>query len=120
MLKFPASQVFDKPKQPQLLLGRRPIIQTAETLLLQQPQNMIQPKTRPKISIQECSIVPESSRLYDKVIPVPDYMIPETVSRDDSISRTIKRKTMQDTRREIPAYADPIYRTPPKPTETPF
>ena len=42
------------------------------------------------------------------------------MSGDDSISRTINRKTMQGTRREIPTYADPIYRLPPKPTETPF
>ena len=27
---------------------------------------------------------------------------------------------MQDVRREIPAYADPIYRPPPKPTEMPL
>ena len=27
---------------------------------------------------------------------------------------------MLDTRREIPAYADPMYRPPPKPTKTPF
>ena len=39
------------------------------------------------------------------------------MSEYDSISRTIKRKAMQDTRREIPAYADPLYRPPSKPTE---
>ena len=27
---------------------------------------------------------------------------------------------MQDTRREIPAYADPVYRLPPRPTEIPL
>ena len=27
---------------------------------------------------------------------------------------------MQDTRKEIPAYADPIYRLPPKPTDIPL
>ena len=32
------------------------------------------------------------------------------MSEHDSISRTIRRKGMQDIRREIPAYADPIYR----------
>ena len=56
----------------------------------------------------------------DKVIPVPDYKIPQTLSGGDSIFRTIKRKTMQNTRREIPAYADPIYRSPSKPTEIPL
>ena len=42
------------------------------------------------------------------------------MSECDSISRTIRRKGMQDTRREIPAYADPIYSPPPKPTEIPL
>ena len=39
------------------------------------------------------------------------------MSENDSISGAIRRKGMQDIRREIPAYADPIYRPPPKPTE---
>ena len=42
------------------------------------------------------------------------------MSGGNSISRTIKRKTMQDTRREMPAYADPIFRPYPQPAETPF
>ena len=41
------------------------------------------------------------------------------MSEHDSISRTIRRKGMQDFRREIPAYADPIYSPPSKPTEIP-
>ena len=46
-------------------------------------------------------------------------MIQKTQSGHDSTSRTITRKGMQDIRRKIPAYADPFYRPPPKPTETP-
>ena len=80
--------------------GRRPISHVAE---------------RP-----ESSIIPESSGYHDKVIPVSDCTIPQTVSECDSISRTIRRKGMQDIRREIPAYADAIYRLPPKPTEIPL
>ena len=56
---------------------------------------------------------------HDKVIPVPNYTIPQTMSEPDSISRTITRKGMQDFRREIPTYADPFYRHPSKPTEVP-
>ena len=41
------------------------------------------------------------------------------MSEHDSICRTIKGKGMQHIRREIPAYADPNYRPPPKPTEIP-
>ena len=47
---------------------------------------------------------------------VPHYTIPQTMLECDSISRTIKRKGMQDIRRETPAYADPFYGPPPKPT----
>ena len=119
-LKFPISQLLDKPKQPQLLPGRRPIIQIPERPLLQQPQYIIQPKTTPNNFNTRKLNISESSQIEYKVIPVPNYIIPQTRFGGDSISRTIKRKTMQDTRREIPAYADPIYRHPSKPTETPF
>ena len=42
------------------------------------------------------------------------------MSEYDSISRTIRRKGMQGTRREIPAYTDSIYRPPPKQIEIPL
>ena len=42
------------------------------------------------------------------------------MSECNQISRTIRKKGIQDTRREIPAYADPIYRPLPKPTEIPL
>ena len=61
--------------------------------------------------------VPESYQLHDKFIPVPNYIIPQTGSKDDSSSRTMKRKTIQDINREIPAYTDPIYRPPPETSE---
>ena len=53
---------------------------------------------------------PESSRMHDKITPTPDYTIPKTKSGDDSSSRMISRKTIQDINREIPMYPDPIYR----------
>ena len=71
-LKFPVSWTLDKPKQPQLLPGRRPIIQIAERPILQQPPNSIQPKIRPKIPVPESPIFPESSWFHDKDIPEPD------------------------------------------------
>ena len=89
------SKLLDKPEQPKLLPGRRPIIQIAE--------RPIQSKTRSKVSIPESSIIPKSSGHHDKLIQVSDYTIPQTMSGHDSISRTIRRKGMQDTRREIPA-----------------
>ena len=48
--------------------------------------------------------------MHDKIIPIPDYPIPQTRSGDDSSSRMVKRKVMQDITREIPKYPDPIYR----------
>ena len=41
------------------------------------------------------------------------------MSEVDSISRTIGRKSMLNIRMEFPAYAGPIYRPSPMPTETP-
>ena len=103
MFKFPVSQPLYKPEQLKLLPGRKPIIQIAE--------RPIPSKTRSKVS------TPENSGLHHKVIPIPDYTIPQTMPELDSTSRAIRRKGMQDVRREIPAYADAIYRPPPKPAE---
>ena len=93
---------------------RSPIIQIAE----RPPPQHSQSKTRVKVSIPVSSII-KGPEHHDKVIPVSDYAISQTMSECDSISRTI-RKGMQDTRREISAYADQIYRPPPKPTEIPL
>ena len=51
----------------------------------QQSQNIVQPKTS-KVP------VPESSRSHDKLIPVPNSIIPQIRSGDDSNSRVVKRK----------------------------
>ena len=118
--RFPMSELLDKPEQPKLLPGRRPIIQITERPLLQQSQNSHQSKTRLKVPIPESSIIPKGSGYHDKVIPVSDYTIPQKMSEHDLISKTVRRKDMQDTRRKIPAYPDPIYRPPPKPTEIPL
>ena len=64
--------------------------------------------------------VPESSQIHDKLILVPNYIILQTRSGDDSNSRTNKRKTTQDISREIPAYTYPIYRPPTKPPKIPL
>ena len=104
-LKFSVSQLHDKHEQPKLLSGRKSIAQIEK--------RPIQPKTRLKIS------TPEISGHPDKVIPVSNYTIPQTMSECDSVSRTIRRKGMQDIRREIPSYADAIYRPHPKLNEIP-
>ena len=94
---------------------RKPIIQIAE--------RPTQSKRGSKVSTPESSIIPitpNSLGHHAKVIPVSDYTIPQTMSEHDSISITMKRKGMQDIRKEIPAYADPFYRPPPKPTEVPM
>ena len=89
-------------------------IQEKEKRILQQPQNLAQPKITLKVP------VPDSSQIHETFTPVPDYVIPKTGSGDDSNFRTIKRKTIQDISREIPTYSDPIYRPPPKPAEIPL
>ena len=58
--------------------------------------------------------VPKTSRKHN-IVPIPDYTIPHTRSRDDSSSRMVNIKTIQDVSREKPIYPDPTYRPPPKP-----
>ena len=71
-------------------------------------QVMEKPVEQPKAS------VPKTSRIQDKIVPIPDYTIPHTRSRDDSISRMVNRKPIQDINRELPTYPDSTDRTPPK------
>ena len=53
-IKIPVFPPLDKPEQPQILPGRRPIIQIAEKNW-QQLQNIIQPKTTPSsIGSKQC------------------------------------------------------------------
>ena len=73
-----------------------------------------QPKVTSKVSISK------SSRIHYTITPVPDYTIPQTGSGDDSSSRMVKRKTIQDINKEIPMYSDPIYRPPTKPGVLPM
>ena len=88
------SQLLDKPEQPKLLPGRRPIMQIAKRPPLQQSQNINQSKSRSKGPIPESSIIAKGSGHHDKVIPVTNYTIPQTMSACDSESRTIRRKGM--------------------------
>ena len=52
----------------------------------------MQPKITSKVPVP----IPEGSQIHDKFIPVPDYIIPQTRSWDDSNSIMVKRKTIQD------------------------
>ena len=74
------------------------------------------PIEQPKI----ISKVPIPENSTHKITPTPHYTIPKTRSSDDSSSRMVKRKTIQDVSKEIPMYADPTYRPPPKPVELPI
>ena len=56
--------------------------------------------------------IPESSRIHDYFTPIPDCAIPQTTFGDDSGSRMVKRKTIQDINREIPMYPDLDLQTP--------
>ena len=103
-----------KIKLPVSTLLDRPIIQLKEKLISQQSRYLEQLQITWKVP------VPEQSWIDDKIIPVPDYPIPETIFGDETSSRTVKRKTIQDISREIPTYPDTIYRPLPKPTEIPL
>ena len=64
---------------------------------------MEKPIYQPKVQI------PKISRIHDKIVPIPDYAIPHTRSRDES----------EDVNREMPIYPDPTYRPPDKPVKLP-
>ena len=80
-----------------------PLLNKATVKLKEKPVG--QPKVNAKVPI------PESSRMHDTITPIPDYTIPQTSSCDDSSSRMVKRKIIQDISREIPMHPDPIYRS---------
>ena len=82
MLKLPLFNLYDKPEQPKLLPGRKPIIQIAE--------RSTQSKTILTVSTPESYKILESSGHHEKVIPVSNYTVPQTISGHGSPSRTIK------------------------------
>ena len=127
MLRFPDFQTCDKPELPKLP-GRRPIIQIGQRPIYLPPQIYAQPKTISKVPLKEKSIFPERSVKHrDQVVQVPKFIVPKivsehvkkTLSLDNPIIKSKTRNEMQDIRREKPAYADSIYRPPPKTTEIP-
>ena len=56
LLRFSIFQPYDKPKQPKLLPGRKPVIHIVERSILQHPKNIMQSKTRSNISPPEVFI----------------------------------------------------------------
>ena len=95
--------------------GLRCKIKMPVSLLISKPfvQVMEKPVEQPKVPVHE------TSKMHDKIKPVPDSTIPHS-SGDDSSSRKVKRKSIQDTSREIPIYPDPVQRPPPKPVKLPM
>ena len=77
---------------------------------------MLSPFNKPIVQLMKKQIdqpkvpVPKTSRKHDKIVPIPAYAIPYTRSGDDSGSRMVKRKTIQDVNRKIPIYPDQTYR----------
>ena len=59
-----------------------------------------------------------TSRIQDKILPIPNYTVPHIRSRDGSCSRMVNRKTMQDINKELLTYPCANYRPPPKPVKS--
>ena len=104
-----------KPRLGQGRAGLRQKIKTPVPTWISKPivKLMEKPTEQPKVVAKV--LIRENSRIHDKIIPIPDYAIPHTKSRDNSSSGMVKRKTIQDISSEIPMYPDPTYRPPPKP-----
>ena len=64
--------------------------------------------------------IPEIAKMQDKVTTIPNFTIPPIQTRDESSTKMIDRKTIQDIAKEIPIYTDPVYRPPPKPVKMPY
>ena len=63
-------------------------------------------------------LVPKTPEVQDKVVSIPNYATLHIESKDDSGSRMVERKAIQDVSRDIPIYPDPVYRPPPIPVNT--
>ena len=64
--------------------------------------------------------MPKTPKIQHKVVPIPYYAILHIRSKDDSGTRMVERKAIQDVSREILIYPDPVYRPPPKPVKLPI
>ena len=72
MFRFPMLWLYDKPEQPKLLPGRRPIIQILERPILQSPQIVAQLKTISKVPLKEKSTFSERlAQHMDRVVQLP-------------------------------------------------
>ena len=59
-------------------------------------------------------------KMQDKVMTVPNYVIPHIRFKGESGTKAIDRKMVQDITRENAIYPDPFYWPPPKPVKTPI
>ena len=122
-----AKEIYQiKPRLGQSNAGLRWQIKTLMPPQISKPTVELTEKPMPHIqNIEHLKVtlkVPllESSIIHDKITPIPDYAIPQTKSGDNSGTRMVKRKTIENISREIPMYQDPIYRPLPKATEKPL
>ena len=65
-------------------------------------------------------LVPKTSKIQDKVVPISNYTIPHAKSKDDSGSSMVERKAIQHVSREIPIYLIQFNRPPCKPVKIPI
>ena len=110
IIRFPIPQFQERPEQPKLIPGRKPIIQIAERPILQPPHSVAQPKTHsktPPVQKPNFSDNLVSNSMIPKIIL---EHVEKTLSSDDHFCQPKKGNEIQDVRRGKPGYADPIYR----------
>ena len=113
-----ASQI--KPRLSQGRAELRSNIKTPVPPPINKPVAKLIEKTieQPKVILKVPA--PGSSRTHDKNVPIPDYAIPHTTFGDDSRSRMVKRKSIQDVSREIPYIQIQLTEHPPKLVKLPI
>ena len=122
-------QAHEKLQQPRLLPGRRPIIQIVGRPFVQPPKIVTQSKIIFQAPVIQKPILSEKLvKLVKHVGPVTKPIVKCLISEildhlqqvpgaEHVCTRPKTKIIRQDIRQEKPAYADPIYRPPPKPVE---
>ena len=70
------------------------------------------------MQVKENPALPNTSNIQDIAVPIPYFATLQVKPKDDTSTKIIDRKTIQDVGREILIYPDPVYRPPPKPVKT--
>ena len=91
-----------KPRSGQGRAGLRHKIKTS----ISKPLTQVMEKPPLKV------LLPNTSKVQDIAISIPNYATPQVKPRGDTTTEMIDRQTIQNVGKEIPINPDPVYRPP--------